>query len=186
MMNLRYSKWTTSWTAAANVFGSSFTATDVENWGACAVSQSDIHAVALSDNGATGTYLHARHNGTTFSAGNTIGSLSYATNSGIALASDSTNVWAFVIDSSKNIQYNKWTASGLSWGGWNVLEATRANTPSNIIAAYSAADSKIMVAWSEVNGSNWDVIGSTLSTGSAPATRFRRNLSLRAGSRGVA
>lgn len=71
------------------------------------------------------------------------------------------------LDSSNNVQVNKWTSGG-GWGGWNVQEATRTNTPSFIVGAYNGSN-QIMWAWSEVNGSNFDIIGSVLSTAAAAA-----------------
>lgn len=142
------------------VFASNITPTDYNAWGACGRTLSDAHVVALSDNSSN--YIHYRFNGSTWSVGDTIGSLAYGTNSGISLASDGTSVWAYVIDSSSNVQYNKWI-SGTGWLGWTIQEASRTNTPSNIISGYNPTAKKFLIAWSEANSPNYDIIGSVLS-----------------------
>jgi lysophospholipase L1-like esterase len=165
--NLEWSRWNGSaWSAGAQVFGSNFTAADPNAVGACARTTSDVHAVALSNN--SNTYTHARFNGTAWSAGDAIPNLAYGTNSGISLVSDGTSVWAAVIDTSKNIQTCKWT-SGTGWGAWTVLEATRTNTPSFLTGTYNGSN-QIMWVWTELNGTNHDIIGSTLAT--AASTSF--------------
>jgi hypothetical protein len=145
--------------STGSVFASSVTATDANAWGQCAVSTSDIHVVGLSDNSSS--YIHRRFNGSSWSAGDSIGSLAYGTNSGVSLVTDGTSVWAAVIDTSKNIQTNKWT-SGVGWGGWSVLEATRANTPSYITGAYDSTNARIMWIWNESTGANFNIVGSLL------------------------
>jgi len=154
-----------SWGSAAGI-ATAFTATDANNWGACARASSDIHVVALSDSASS--FMHWRYNGSTWSGGSVVGTLDLIMQSGISLVTDGTSVWAAAIDQSNNIQYNKWTSGG-GWGGWTVLEATRANTPSYITGAYNGSN-QIMWAWSEVNGSNFDIIGSTLATSTPPPT----------------
>ncbi len=141
------------------------TATNPANWGAAQVSATDTHLVVLNNN--SNAFTHERYSGTAWAAGNTIASLTLNTSpSGIALVSDGSSVWMFAIDSSKNITYNKWTSGG-GWGGWTVLEATRTNTPNHVTACYSAAAGGILVAWTEYTGSNYNIIGSFLSTAAA-------------------
>lgn len=154
--NLTYAIYSGStWGASANILATSVTQADTNAYGAVARTTSDIHIVALSNN--NNTYVHRRFNGTTWSNGDVIGNLVYHATSGISLISDGISVWAAVIDSSKNIQVNQWQA-GLGWSGWNTQEI-RTNVPSYITGAYSG--SQIMWAWSEVNGSNFDIIGTT-------------------------
>lgn len=155
-----------------NVFGSSVTQCDANAFGTTMRTSSDVHAMALSDNSSS--YSHARYNGSSWSSGSTVGSLTYGTNSGISLVSDGTSVWAAAIDSSSNIQYNQWTSGG-GWGGWTVLEATRSNTPAYITGCYSAANSQIMWAWTEYTGSNYNIIGSVLSTAASLHTSLKRH-----------
>ncbi len=162
-INIIFSKWTSSWSSGATALASTITSMSVEGWGACALSTSDIHLVTLSNN--SNAYVHRRYNGTSWSTGNTIASLTYGTSSGIALVSDGTSVWAFAADTSKNIQYTKWTGS--SWSAWAVQEATRTNAPKYLTACYSAAQSAIQIAWTELNGSNYEVWTSQLSLSAA-------------------
>lgn len=164
MTNLEFSKWTSSWSAAGSAIVSAVTSTTPEAWGLGQVSTSDTHLVVLSNN--SNAYAHRRYSGSAWSTGNAIPSLTYGATSGVAVVSDGTNVYIFAIDSSKNIQYCKW--SGSSWGSWTVLESARANTPSYVTACYSSAAGGIMVAWTEHNGANYDIIGSFLSTSTAP------------------
>lgn len=163
--NHRWSRWNGSWSAIADVFGSTVTATDFESWGAVAVSSSDVHDISLANN--SNTYNHSQFNGSSWSSGSAIGNLTYGTAAGISLVSDGTALWAATFDSSKNLQYNKWTSAG-GWGGWSVLEATRANTPSYITGVYNSTLQEIMFAWSEVNGSNFDIIGTKFSAAADP------------------
>lgn len=166
---LEYSVYNGSWGASATVLASTVTQTDDAAWGAVRVSATNIIAVALSNNSTT--YVARTFNGTSWSnLGAAPGTLAYGTNSGISLVSDGANVWAAAIDTSKNIQYNKW--NGASWGGWTVLEATRTNTPSYITGIYNATNNEIMWAWSEVNGSNFDIIGSVLTLSPPPTTKL--------------
>lgn len=155
------SKWTSSWSAAATSLASSVTSADTSGWGACALSASDIHLMVLQNN--SNTYTHRRYNGTSWAAGSTVNNLAYGTTSGIAMVSDGTSVWAFACDTSKNIQYSKWTSGG-GWGAWTVLEATRTNAPRYVSACMKPDNSAIQVIWTETNGSNFEVWTSQLST----------------------
>ncbi len=161
----------------ASVLGTSVTNTDDDNWGQVARTTSDIHAIALSNN--SNTFLHRRFNGTSWAAGNSIPNLTLLVGasgaikpmSGVSLASDGTNVWAWAIDSSGNVSYCKW--NGTSWGSWTVQEATRTNAlgAGYVTACYSSAASGILVAWTEHNGSYYEITCSFLSTGGAsPST----------------
>jgi hypothetical protein len=154
-----------NWGSKTNVFSSPVTATLPANWGAARRTTSDLHVVGLSDNGATGTYAHARYNGTSWSAGDAVPNLAYGTNSGLALATDGTYVWAFAFDTSKDLKYTKWI-SGTGWSAWTTLEGARTNTPAYVTAAYNGSN-RIMVAWTEYTGSQYNIIGSTLSTSGA-------------------
>lgn len=147
-------------TVGSAVFGSLVTSTSTDNWSAVSRGITDIHVVALSDNSSN--YVHRRWNGTSWGAGDAIPTLAYGASSGIALVTDGTNVWALVIDTSKNIKYSKWI-SGTGWSAWTVLDAARANVPTYITAAYDGTGN-ILAAWTETNGSNYDLLGSKLST----------------------
>ena len=143
------------------VLASSVTATDVNNWGAVARTTSDIHVVALSNNSSS--FVHRRFNGTSWSAGDSVPTLTYGTQSGISLISDGTSVWAAAFDSSKNLQYSKWV-SGTGWSAWTILESARTNTPKYLTGAYAASLNQIMWMWTENTGANNNIVGSTLST----------------------
>jgi hypothetical protein len=158
--NLTHNFWNGSIWASAFVLASNVTTTDCNAWGAVGRTTSDAHLLVLSNN--SNTYTHQRFNGSSWSAGDTIGNLTYGTNSGISLVTDGASVWAGAIDSSKNIQYNKWTTLS-GWTGWNVLESARTNTPAYITGAYSSNAGGIMWAWTESTGSNYNIIGSFLS-----------------------
>jgi hypothetical protein len=147
-----------TWEAGTQVLSSNVTSTSTQNWGAIPLSTSDVHLVSLSDN--TSAYVHRRFNGTSWANGDSIGSLTYGTNSGISLISDGTSVWQAAIDSSKNIKYSKWV-SGTGWGSWTTQEAARTNTPAYITGAYSA--NGIMWVWTESTGTNYNLVGSFLS-----------------------
>jgi hypothetical protein len=154
--------------SAANALTSNVTQADDNAWGVCARTTSDVHLVALSDNSSN--YVHARFNGTSWSTGNTVPSLAYGANSGLALVSDGTSVWMFAADASSNIQSVKWTSGG-GWGSWAVLDATRSNTPSYLTAAYNGS-SQVMAAWTEFTGSNYNIVGDVLSTSPASGLLF--------------
>lgn len=166
--NLTSSKLSSgTWSAGASPLAASVTSTDVNAWGAAQISSTNTILLSLSNN--SNAYVARTYNGSAWSnLGAAPGTLAYGTTSGIPCVSDGTNLWAFVADSSKNVQYNKW--SGSSWGGWTVLEATRPQSPTYLCAAYSAAKQQIMIVWTESTGSsNFNINGSVLSTGSAPS-----------------
>lgn len=169
--NLRWSKWTTSWSAAGAVFGSNVTSTNVEQWGIGRVSATDVHAITLSNN--SNTIIDRRFNGTNWTtlAVQTIPNLTLHATSGLCPVTNGTDLWLFAIDSSNNVKYIKWTAATPAWdASWTTLEAGGANARTYITGAYSAVDSLIGVVWTEVNGaSNYNIAGSTLSLSTAAA-----------------
>ena len=156
-----------TWAAGLAVFASSITQVDCNAWGSCKVSNTSLHCVALSSGGNTYTHRTNAGGGAAWAAGNTIPTLTYGTTSGVALVSDGTNVWAWVIDSSGNLKYCKW--NGTAWGSWTVQEATLAGSPRYAVAAYSAAANGIVVIWTKTNGSNFEVWSSFLSLAAAPS-----------------
>ncbi len=150
-----------SWAASHAVFASSITQIDCNAWGSCKVSNTSLHCVALSSGGNTYTHRTNAGTGAAWAAGNTLSTLTYGTNSGVALVSDGANIWAWVIDSSGNLKYCKW--NGSAWGSWTVQEATLAGSPRYVTAAYSASANGIVIAWTQTNGSNFEVWSSFLS-----------------------
>jgi hypothetical protein len=166
--NLFYWTWSgSSWGTQANVFASSLTTTSASAWGAVARTTSDIHVVALSNN--SNAYTHRRFNGTSWSNGDTVPTLTYGTTSGVSLVSDGTSVWMAVIDSSGNVNWIKWV-SGTGWvnnsgsGSWTQLEASNSNTRGYLTGAYSPTRSEILWAWTENVSGTYYVKGQVLST----------------------
>jgi hypothetical protein len=157
--DIQFSKWVSSWSVTTTALAGTVTATNGNNWGACAVTTSDVHLVVLSNN--SNAFVHRRFNGTSWSnSSGAPGALTLNTSpSGIALVSDNTNLYAAAIDSSKNIKVNTWTSAG-GWAGWTTLETARTNTPSYITGVYNPTSNEIMWAWTELNGTQHDIIGS--------------------------
>jgi hypothetical protein len=176
MTALDYSLWNgSSWSANASVL-TGLAAADTDAWGAIVRTTSDAHLVVLNNN----AYTHERFNGSSWASGSTIPTLAYGTISGIALATDGTNVWAFVFDTSKVLWYCQW--NGSSWGSWTTLESARSNTPGYLTAHYSSAAGGVMVAWTENTGSQFNLVGSFLNTSAVTQSLFRpATLSLGAG-----
>lgn len=164
-----YSVWNgTTWGAAALALSTTVTATLAQNWAVVGRTTSDVHLVSLSDN--TSAYVHRRWNGTSWSDGDAIPSFSLGANSGLSMVTDGTSVWLFASDTSKNVKYVQWI-SGVGWGSWTTVEATRTNTPAYVTACINAAATAIQVAWTEQNGpTNFDIIGSNVSLTSGGAT----------------
>jgi len=140
----------------SSVFGSNMsTGIDTTLWAACkrTTSPVDVHVVSASDNGtSTGGYLHARFNGTTFVAGDPIPNrpqlMPMQFGGNVALESDGTYVYFFMIDNYRSVAYTKWT-NGPGWGPWTVLEVGRTVCCMGLTVKYSAAAGGILVAWTE-------------------------------------
>ena len=145
------SAWSPS--TATAVFATT-TGINANDWGACSRTDTDVHAVRRND--STSTFTHRRWNGTSWSAGSTIANNTCKGSAGLAMCSDGTSVWLFIIDSNaaNTVRYNTWTSAG-GWAGWTALESTT-QTRNYITAVYSATTSTIAVAWAQTNGSNYD------------------------------
>lgn len=147
-----------------NFLASGVTTTAANNWSACTVSTTDTHVVALSDNAKA--FVHRRYNGSSVGNGQSIPSLANNVNThgGLALISDGTDAWLFTIDVNNNVLYIKWTAATPAWdAAWTQLEAGGSSARNYITACYGAAANAIGVVWTQANGSNYDIVGSTLS-----------------------
>jgi hypothetical protein len=159
-------QWTSgagsSWATMSSVFGSAVTATDPNAWGAAARTTSDVHAVALSNN--SNAYVHARYNGSSWSAGDTVPTLTYGTNSGIFLASDGTNVFAHVLDGSGNVQQSQWI-SGTGWSAWSQVATFNMAAGAYLSGYRSVVSSNIGLIWTEPNGGNFDIVGALVPAG---------------------
>lgn len=165
---LLFNVWSGSAWSGNATFTSAVTATNPQNWGACSRTITESHVVLLSNNSTS--FLHYIYNGTSWSAGNSVPTLAYLPGSSIKLIPLGSNVYIFAFDSSNNLNYSKWV-SGTGWNSWTVLEATRSNAPSYVTGATDGV-SQIMLAWSEHNGSNYDIIGSTLNTAPSVTSSF--------------
>lgn len=146
------------------------------NWDGVKVSNTDIRV--LTQNGAS-SFAFLTNNGATLGSSITWSTLTaptwptsgLATNSGVALLTDSTNVWAFVIrgDANKTVSYNVY--SGTTWSGWTDLTST-SKTRSYIQASQNIGNNLAAILWTEVNGSNFDVHVASLSTVALPTSRM--------------
>lgn len=162
MTNVRSSVWSgTAFGTISNVF-TAFTAEDPNNFGAVALSTSDVHVVAKT---GSNTFVHKRIDASgTITSGDAITNLASVAAAGIFMATDGVSVWMFVIgsDAANTISYNKWT-SGSGWSGWTTFESS--SKTRNFISGYpNVVNNQIGVVWTETNGSNFDVAFETLST----------------------
>jgi hypothetical protein len=157
----KWSLFTGTWSAKADVQASALgAAIDPNNWGAVKVSNTDVHCVQRTD---TNSYLHRRFDGTSWADGHAIPDQDSKVDSGIFLVTDGTNVWLVIIDSdaANTVRYCKW--SGSSWGSWTALE-TSTKTRTYISGYPQVVSNTIGVLWSEVNGSNYDIVAASIST----------------------
>lgn len=152
-------QWPTASGAGAAVPGLSSSTNSPNDWGICKVSDTDIHVVCRD--GPT-AFRHVRYGGhgsswTTGATMPTTGLTGHLAASGVALVSDGTNVWAFVIDTDANssIRWAKW--NGTSWSGfWSTL-VTGAEPKTGITAAINADGTQVGVAWSTATGAPYAV-----------------------------
>jgi len=136
--------------------GGTFTAIDKNNWGAVAVSATDVHLVYRT---STGSFIHRRYNGTTWSAGQTIPTQTNLAGGGIALGSDGISVWLSIIDtdSPNTIRTIRWTSLAYNdiadaWDGtWTAAETSTA-TRAFIGCSRDVANQTLLIYWTE--GSN--------------------------------
>lgn len=161
--DLQWSKWTGTWSATASVIGSAQTGFAANDWGAVARSTSDVHClIRLSTN----TYKHMRYNGTAWSAGDSVATQNSLASGGIAMATNGTNVWAFVIDTDtpNTVRVSKWI-SGTGWSAWTAFESST-QTRKNIGCCPQLENTLISVYWTE-GTSTFNIVGEQF----APNTR---------------
>ncbi len=165
MTNVRVAAWSgTAWGTVGNVF-TAFTAEDPNNFGAVALSTSDIHVVART---GSNTFVHKRVNASaTVSAGDSITNQNNKAGAGLFMATNGTNVWLFCIDSAaaNNVMWAKWT-SGAGWSAWSTLEST-SKTRGFLTGYPTVSNNLIGVVWSETNGVNFDIVFESLNTSSS-------------------
>ena len=156
---------------AANVFGSSV-AMDKNDWGCAYRTDADIHVVRRT---GSNSYEHVRWNGTSFGAGQSIPTQTSKSGAGVAMCSDGTSVWLFIVDSATGnaVRYSTWTTGG-GWAAWRDAE-TSSKVRTNVTATLAQATGTIAVAWSQVNGTNFDYAVSAVPM-VPPSYRGRRTL----------
>ncbi|MGZ6375362.1 MAG: hypothetical protein ACXWPI_11665, partial [Ktedonobacterales bacterium] len=164
--------WSNVWSGAAwggtetSVGFSDANSEGPNEWAACRLSDTDFHMVKISGTTNT-TFEHRRFNGTSWSAGNSIPSLTTKADSGLAMVTDGTSVWLFAIagDAANSVKYIKWTSG--AWGSWTSLE-TSSQTRNDISVCPTINNNAIQVIWTETvtAGSQYSVVGIQLSTSS--------------------
>jgi hypothetical protein len=109
------------------------------------------------------------YNGTSWASKTAPTTQNHAAGSGVFLATDSTNMWMFLLDSASNnpVQYNKYTVGSDSWGGWTQLEAAGGAARNYISGNPTVSNNQIGVIYTVVNGSNFDIAVSALSLAAA-------------------
>jgi hypothetical protein len=188
LTNLRYQKSGASgtWTNISastgggngNVFSSSVT-THQNDWALVPVNTSTIYAFRRKSTGTgidAASYSVAGNNWSAFAAAPpTFGSgQAYKAGSGLFGATDGTNVWLFVIntDTANAILYTQF--NGTSWTAWATVPGTGTGSQTrNFITGNPAIGSgQAGLAWTQTNGSNFDVYATSFrsATAAAPAT----------------
>jgi hypothetical protein len=152
MTALQWSNWTgTTWANDATntyVTGGTITAIDRNDWGAVARTIADCHVVYRT---ATGSWQHRRWaGGISWVDGDLIPALATTSGTGVALATDGTNVWLAVIaaDAANSIRCIRWQ-SGIGWDlAWTVLEPSTA-TRSWVSCARDMTSGNLTIIWHE-------------------------------------
>ena len=161
--NVRWSKYTGTWSAAASIRGSDLGTSQQKNdFGSVARTTSDIHCVMRT---ASNTYEHFTFNGTSWSTGQSITNQTSKAGAGLFMTTDGTNVWLFIIDSDSpnTVRYCSWNGT---WSSWTALESTT-QTRSYVSGYQSAVNGTIAVIYNQVNGSNFDIYTTSIG-GAAP------------------
>ena len=124
------------------------------NWGATQTSNNNYFVLGQSNSTAFSFYRCSAWNGdsTVFSAltAPTWPTNGLATNSGVALINDGSNVWAAVIggDTSNTILINSYNSFFNTWGGW-VPTYTTANNKAYLSSCNTLARGKAAYIWTE-------------------------------------
>lgn len=132
-----------------NLVTGTIVAIDKNDWGAVELSTTAVHAVYRN---STGTLLHRVWNGSTWGAGDTIPSLTMASGTGIALATDGTTVYMAVIanDGANSVKCITWRVGGWD-AAWTLLQGGTASR-AWISCARDIASGTFLACWHE--GSN--------------------------------
>ncbi len=168
--NIRWEKSATATTWTANSAADVFTSTVTQNnndWCLCRVD--DTHVYCFRRSAAT-TYDWRVFNGTSWATpANGVPNQASLAGGGIFAASDGASLWLFVLDSATNnpIQYCKASsANGTTptWGTWTQLETAGTTARSSISGCVVVNNNQIGVIFTAVNGSNFDIMVTALST----------------------
>lgn len=167
----------TAWPANAarsTIFaGATAAAQDKNDWGAVGVSTTDVHVVRRKTSTA---FEHRRYDGTAWGTLVNItstGITAHLAGSGIGLASNGTDVWAFIIDTdaNKSVMYLHWTSAGGWDAAWTALSTGGDTVAKNFISvSKTAGNSQIGVNWTENASTPFAIMGSFLSTSGAVVT----------------
>jgi hypothetical protein len=159
MSDVRYNTYSsgTSWptSGGANVFTTAFTQ-DQNDWCGCRVD--DTHIYCLRKTAASG-YGMSMWTGSAWVVKTAPPTQTVLGGSGIFLATDGTNLWAFVLDSATNqpVRVNKYTVATDTWGVWTQQEAAGASTRGMISGCPYAGNGQIGILFTQTNGSNIDI-----------------------------
>jgi hypothetical protein len=136
----------------AKVTGGSISTIDDNDWGAVALSTTDVHVVYRS---GSNTFVHRRWNGSNWIAGQTIPNQTSKPGSGVALSSDGNSVWLSIIDSdsANTVRYIRWTALAFNevadeWESWQAGE-TSTQTRTFLGCVRDVVNANLLVYWSE-------------------------------------
>lgn len=167
--NLKFaeSASSTAWPSTntgANIPNLSSTTNDPNDWGMVARTTTDIHVVRRNAGTTLEQIRYSGHSGswgtvTTLPSTGLTGQLA---GSGVALVSDGTNVWCFVIDTDANhsVRYIKW--NGTSWdASWSML-ATGTEVKNFVTATIRSDGHQIGVAWTVGSSAPFSVNYATL------------------------
>lgn len=142
----------TSWSSAADVFESrrSFDASD---WSAVRLSDTDVHAVRLRQDGAL---EHRRWNGNAWQDGASIPSESLTTGAGVAIVKGGApgSIVLFGVAGGSAIRETTW--NGTAWSSWTTRIAAG---PSRSALVATDAATHAAIAWTESSSSGSIVAG---------------------------
>lgn len=155
--NLRYqestseSTWSTTAATATNIPNLSSASNRPNDWGIVSRTTTDVHVVRRNSATVLEQVRYSGHSGswgsvTTLPATGLTGHLA---NSGVALVSDGTSVWCFIIDTdaSNSIRYNIWTSAAGWLSSWLTLDGTGSGVKNFINATMGSG--QIGVVWTE-------------------------------------
>jgi hypothetical protein len=165
---------TSDGTGGVAVFGSAVTI-DPQDW--CVIPVDTTHIYAARRTGTTTIAMRSYTTGTNTWAALTAPPATTGTikaGGGVVGATDGTDFWLFVIDSTNNqIIYNKYSVSGAVWGAWVALAnvpttATKMAAQVNANAAGGVNRNLAGLIYSVQNSTNWDTYVVALKTAITP------------------